>query len=205
VLEDGLLVNKPFPEDTFKGMNNVITMHHGAVAGRDEAKNVRYAFIIGQQNPSPEACRRFAAALTGDPIQPETWVRKTGGILMQDGSGIALEVSRFQNPVMEMVRAHISDSSIIQDYDRPRGVRRTEANPVTIFLMSKIIVPFPVDNLLDWKDVSLSAGERMKARGVWTLSAMTAHALFPDLFCSEDAAKRRNCVSAKFQRVRITL
>jgi hypothetical protein len=44
-------------EAAFHRIPGVITMHFGAVAGRNEAENVRHLCVIGQQNPSPSDTR----------------------------------------------------------------------------------------------------------------------------------------------------
>ena len=147
-------------------------------------------FVIGQQNPDPKETRRLAACITGEPAPLQTWVKETGGILMADGTGIELEVSRFADPTLEMIRSQIADSSVIQAVGRCRPVNRTADTPVTVWVLSKIILPWPVNDLFRWEDVALDPVERMEARGVLTDSPSVAAALFPDLFPTPEATKK---------------
>ena len=108
---------------------------------------------------------------------------------MADGTGVELEVSRFESPALEMVRSQIADASVIQAVGRCRPVNRTPDTPVTIWVLSKILLPWPVNDVCRWEDVALDPVERMAARGVWTDSSCIAAALFPQLFPTPGAAK----------------
>jgi hypothetical protein len=169
-------------EAAFHRILGIITMHFGAVAGRNDAENVRHLFEIGQQNPSPPDTRRLSACVTGSPVPEEKWISRTGGILMSDGTGVELEVSRFPNPMSERMRAQVAEASIVQAVGRGRAVNRTADNPLTIWSLSKTILPWPVDTLLRWEDEALGLRARTAARGVEFECPAHAAAFYPDLF-----------------------
>ena len=109
---------------------------------------------------------------------------------MADGTGIELEVSRFANPYLEMCRAYIANASTLQAIGRCRALNRRVDSPVTVWILSKTIVPWPIDDLLRWRDVALSPMERMAARGMELESPSDAAAFYHDLFSSVTAAQK---------------
>ena len=162
-----------------------------------------------RQNPRPEDALRLAVRLTGEPIQREDgWIHETGGILMADGTGIELEVSRFANPYLEMCRAYIANASTLQAIGG--AVRSTGGrdNPVTVWILSKTIVPWPIDDLFRWegRGPQSDGADGSKGDGNWR-ALSDAAGFYRDLFSSVTAAQkayqrargsRTNCHLATF-------
>jgi hypothetical protein len=101
---------------------------------------------------------------------------------MSDGTGVELTVSRFPDPMSERMRAQVAEASIVQAVGRGRAVNRTADNPLTIWSLSKTILPWPVDVLLRWEEEALGLRERTAARGVEFECPAHAAAFYPDLF-----------------------
>jgi hypothetical protein len=187
--ESTLVVTHASIEHHFEGHAHIRSLHFGAVAGKDGHGDVRHIFVIGMAQPDPEDARRYASCLTGKPVPSETWSRVTAGILMADRSGVELKVSQFEHPELEMVRAAVADASIVQAFGRARAVNRTADTLLTAWVLSRCILPWPVDNLELWGDAALSPVMRMLARGMAFESPGDAHLVFPDLFRTPAAAK----------------
>jgi hypothetical protein len=174
----------------FQDLPGIEVAHYGAMAGRDEWRNVRHLFVTGGTTPAPEDVRLMAAQLTGRPVPAEQPRRHERGILMSDGSGVMLEVFRYDNPDLELVRAHVADASLVQAIGRGRGINRTEETPLTVHVMLSAIHPYPVSDLARWSDVALDPIERMAARGLVLFSPVDAAKVYPGLFPSAEAARK---------------
>jgi hypothetical protein len=177
-------------EEKFEGIPNLIAAHHGAIAGRDDLKDVDHVFVLGSPQANPEATRTMAVQLTGRPIPLEDPVRALRGVLMADGSGIEIEITRFNNPDLEMIRAAITDAAAIQAVGRGRGLNREAGNPLTVWVMADVIVPWPVSDISRWNDVALNPVERMAARKAALMGATDAAKAYPDLFPNREAASK---------------
>jgi putative DNA primase/helicase len=98
-----------------------------------------------------------------------------------------------QGPDAQRVHAGIYDDSIRQGYGRARGLNRTAANPVTVYLRANAPPCDPVASIGRWRPTSRLA--KMLLRGMAPLGAADRRRCYPDLYPSEDAArqdKRRN-------------
>ena len=167
----------------------VRTCHWNAVAGLDEYGQVRSLFAIGRPLPDARDVRAMAMALTGRVIEPENGQRESRGVLMADGSGVAMNVRTFADPDMEALRAAITDTALVQGAGRGRGVRREADTPLHVFVFADVVMPFPVNRLVAWEHVRLNVVQRMLARGAALFSPSDAARVYPDLFGSPDAAR----------------
>lgn len=177
----GVITHLAFEKD-FAAVPGVITAHFGALAGRDDFREVRHLVVLGKQQPDAKDAKRQAAALTGEPVpewQPDHVPR---GVLMVGGAGVEINVSRFGDPRAEEVRAAITDAGLVQAIGRARGVRRPATAPVTVHLFANAVVPWPVSSLQTWDEAAPGPVERMAARGVVYLSPVDAVKAYPDLF-----------------------
>jgi putative DNA primase/helicase len=134
--------------------------------------------------------RLIAAALTGNPVVVAESHRETRGVRMADGTGGCIEVRAYANAAAEAVSAAITDAEVVQAIGRARGINRTAADPVRVWLMADVATPLVVDELLDWRDLAPSAVERMACRGIFLTSPADAARAYPDLFTSEEAARK---------------
>ncbi|MDO9713769.1 hypothetical protein Q7A36_36000, partial [Paracraurococcus sp. LOR1-02] len=184
-------------EPHFADLPGVETAHFNDIAGRDEwgpqlgRPGVRYLFVIGRPLPAPEDTRRLAAALTGRPVPAGQLARVTRGATMRDGTGAGVPVRAYADPDLEAVRAAICDAELVQVIGRGRGINRTAADPLEVYLLAgDVLAPVPLATLTRWEDVAPGPVECMAARGVVLASATDAARAYPDLFPTAEAAKK---------------
>ncbi len=187
---NGLVITYEAIEERFAAMPGIQTGHFNAIAGLDQFRDVRSAFIIGRPLPDARTMRDDALALTGRPIPYESGRMETRGALMVDGTGQAINVRCYADADLEAIRAAITDSEVIQAVGRVRGVRRTAADRVTMFVMADVVLPIPVTALTRWADLRLDVISRMRARGAVLFGATDAFKAYPDLFLTAEAAKK---------------
>ena len=126
--------------------------------------------------------------LFGRWAEAENMVEVQAALLMADGSARTITTRRFASPDLELIRRSIADDNVVQAVGRVRGIRRTEANPVTVFLFTDTVTPFPVSTLTDWPTIELDRVNQMAARGVILQSPADAAKAYPDLFKDARAA-----------------
>jgi hypothetical protein len=184
-------------EPHFADLPGVETAHFNAIEGRDEwgpqpdRPGIRYLFQIGRPMASPEETRRAAAALTGRPVPKEDAGLVTRGATMRDGSAAPVQVRAYGDPDLEAVRASITDAATVQVIGRGRGLNRTAANPLDVFLLAgDVLAPLPLDTLTTWRDAAPGPSARMAARGVVLTSPSDAARAYPDLFPKGEKAAR---------------
>ncbi|MCO6415139.1 hypothetical protein JYK14_02970 [Siccirubricoccus sp. KC 17139] len=190
-----LVVTYEALEPYFADLPGVETAHFGAVEGRDEwgprpgRPGIRHLFQIGRPMASPEATRQLTAAQTGRPVPAETPGLVTRGATMRDGTAAPIEVRAFADPDLEAVRAAITDAATVQVFGRGRGINRTAADPLDVWLLAgDVIAPLPLDTLSEWQAPGPSA--RMAAQGVVLASPADAARAYPTLFPTPEAAKK---------------
>ncbi len=147
-------------------------------------------FVVGRPQASPEAHRALAVALSGKHPATMEMAPIVDHILMRDGGGTPISRMSFVDPFLESIRRAITDAEVVQAVGRARGVNRTAANPVQVFVFSDVVLPFAVDHLTTWREITPDVVEKMLALGAALLSPSDAYRVYPDLFCSEGAAKK---------------
>ena len=187
---NGLVITYEAIEDRFTTVPGIRTGHFNAIAGLDQFRDVRSAFVIGRPLADARVMRDDALALTGRPIPHESGRMETRGALMVDGTGQAINVRCYADPDMEAMRAAITDAEVIQAVGRVRGVRRTAIDPVMMFVMADVVLPLPVTALTRWADLRLDVVSRMRARGAVLFGPTDAAKAYPDLFPTAEAAKK---------------
>jgi hypothetical protein len=188
--EPALVVTNLEFEPQFEGIPNVSVAHFGAMAGRDDWGQVRHIFVFGGTQPAPDDTRRKAAQLTGKAIAEETTTYAQRGVLMADGSGVEIRVSRYDNPDLELIRTAVADAAIVQAVGRGRGANRTAETPLDVWVFGQVIHPYPVADISRWNDVALNPVERMAARKAALMGATDAAKAYPDLFPTAEAARK---------------
>ncbi len=96
------------------------TAHFGAVAGRDEFKDVKAVFVIDRPLASPQALRDMALALTGLPVAEQQPHKETRGVLMADGTGAPMDMWVYEDQTLEALRASITDAAHVHPHDLGR-------------------------------------------------------------------------------------
>ncbi len=171
--------------------NNMDLAHHNNVAGRDEWKDVACLVVVGRTLPSPGGVERIAEALTGVAVPArEGWYERSDAVReMADGSTVQADADRHPHSIAEMIRWQIAEGQVVQIIGRPRGVRRTEANPVHILALTDVPLPMPVAGLLDAADLVPGPADHMLAAGGVVLeNARHAWTAYPSLWPSHNAA-----------------
>lgn len=187
---DGLVITYQGAEAAFAGLPGIETAHFNNVAGRDQWKGKRTAFVIGRPLPRSDEVRRIAAAITGEPMEVAEPHKESRGVLMRDGTAGAIEVRAYSNPAAEAVVRAITDAEIIQSVGRVRAVNRTAETPVDMWIFADVVLPLEVDELLDWRDLAPGPVERMACRGIVLASPADAAKAYPDLFPTVEGAKK---------------
>jgi putative DNA primase/helicase len=121
--------------------------HFNDVAGSDRWKGVACLVQIGRVSPMPSDIDTITGALHGwlpTPCpQPEKgipWYLKVEqGIRLADGRGLPVMGDAHIDPLAEDVRWSICEGESLQGIGRPRGVNRTEANPLHIDLLCSAV------------------------------------------------------------------
>jgi putative DNA primase/helicase len=169
----GVICNKGL-EDIFveRGIpTNVEIGHFNNVKGLNNFESVDCLIIIGRTQPDNEVSRRLARIISG------RW----------DCDELADDIA------WTICEAELLNGAL----GRARGIRRTEDNPVKVFLMNDIELPVKIDGKISWKDVQPHPLEIMAARGIyldcppgtrgsWPVVA----AVLPDIYASPDAARK---------------
>jgi hypothetical protein len=109
---------------------------------------------------------------------------------MADGSGRSLEMRVYANPILEAMRAAITDAEVTDNVGRARAVnRKSAAEGVHVYLLTDVVTALPVSNLIGWDNVRLSIHARMAARGCIFGCPADAHRAYPTLFPTLGAAQ----------------
>jgi putative DNA primase/helicase len=170
----------------------VQTTHHNAAAGIDDWKNVDQLQTFGRTAPGPHEVEYMAAALTGQALplsEPGGWYsRESGGITMADGTGRPMIMDRHGHPVAEAVRWAICEGQLIQIIGRARGVNRTPADPCEIVLVTNVVLPIAVHEIVPWQ--APDRFDEMALRGAVLENAADMARAYPDLWESHDAARK---------------
>jgi putative DNA primase/helicase len=145
--------------------------HFGAIAGLDDHKDVRSLILVGRTVPPPAEVEAYAGALTGAETLSEAatghWYgRVPRAIRMADDTGIEVKRSdQHCDLVAEAVRWQICEAELIQALGRGRGVNRTAETPLDIDILTDVVLPVTVDEVLPWTEPS-EAVEMMAGAGI---------------------------------------
>jgi putative DNA primase/helicase len=170
---------------------HIETAHHNDVAGLDRWRGVGLLIVVGRTEPSPSAVEQLAEAITGRAVQRlDGWYGRRDAVrLMVSGRHVLAEADFHPNPVAEAVRWQICEGELVQIIGRARGVIRDETNPVDILVMTDVVLPVPVDAVID-DDLKPSPADMMLAEGgVAVVNPDDAAAIYPNLWPTRDAAK----------------
>jgi len=81
---------------------------------------------------------------------------------------------------------------LIQALGRGRGVNRGAEDGLEIDLMTDIVLPVAVEQVLQWRDIKPTRTDTMAASGVVLDNAADMARAFPDLWPSHEAAKKES-------------
>ncbi len=183
---------------------NVAMAHFNALSGMDGWRDVAGLMVLGRTLPAPATVESIAAAVTNR--VPATsrgdvawWYASTERqINLADGGvhGVSGEVH--DDLTAEAARWSICEGELIQALGRGRGVNRTADNPLEVDLLTDVVLPVTVDEVLAWDDVRPSRHDMMAAAGVELENAVDMAKAFPELWPSHDAARQERARSVTF-------
>ena len=129
--------------------------HHNNIAGLDEWKDVACLIVVGRTQPPPFTVERDAEALTGRAVTPIAgWYPKVAAArLLDNGDTVSAERDCHPDPVAEAIRWQACEGELVQIIGRGRGINRTAANPLDVFVLGNTVLPMPVTKLLSADDI----------------------------------------------------
>jgi hypothetical protein len=166
--------------------------HYNNIAGIDRYRDVRSLILIGRTIPSPEVVEAYAGALTGaEPTKAAptgNWYdRATRGIRLANGTGIGVEADEHPDPHAEAVRWQICEAELMQALGRARGVNRTAETPLDVCILTDVVLPVTVDEVVPWQEPSPTV--EMLVEGIALTSPGDMAAAWPGVWATARAAK----------------
>ena len=186
----------------------VDSVHFHALSGIDRWGSIAGMVVLGRTLPAPVTVETLAIALTGRAPRSEAsasdwWYGSAQRRIRLAGRrSHAVQGEVHDDPVAEAIRWSICEGELIQAIGRGRGVNRSAADPLQIDLLTDIVLPVTVNELLDWQDLMPTRRDIMASRGVVLDNAADMVRCFPDLWESADAARqdRRRSVTNGYYR-----
>ena len=186
----------------------VDSVHFHALSGIDRWGSIAAMVVLGRTLPAPVTVKTLAIALTGRAPRSEAsasdwWYGSAQRRIRLAGRrSHAVQGEVHDDPVAEAIRWSICEGELIQAIGRGRGVNRSAADPLQIDLLTDVVLPVTVDELLDWQDLVPARRDIMASRGVVLDNAADMARCFPDLWESADAARqdRRRSVTNGYYR-----
>ena len=174
----------------------VDAVHFNGLSGLDRWGGVAGLIVLGRTLPAPITVEALCAALTGQvPVAaadgPGWWYGSVDRrIRLTGGRTHAVPGEVHADRTAEAIRWSICEAELIQAMGRGRGVNRTAETPLQIDLMTDVVLPVTVDEIIAWSDLCPTRRDLMAARGVVLENAADMAACFPDLWPTRDAAKK---------------
>jgi putative DNA primase/helicase len=205
--KDLLVIGQKAAVDALRALGlpaNAEAVHFNALSGLDRWREVAGMMVLGRTLPAPLTVERLAAALTNRPPLTSRgdvawWYgRVERRIALADGGVHATTGEEHADPTAEALRWAICEGELVQAVGRGRGVNRTPETPLEIDLLTDVVLPVAVHEVLAWEEVQPSRHDIMAAAGVELENAADMARCFPELWPSHDAARQdgrsvRNC------------
>jgi hypothetical protein len=182
---------------------NIEVAHFNAIEGIDRWRDVDVLITIGRPLPAPNAVENMAAALTGKPVslpeyppsrkgaRPQKMIVENRAIRLKSGAEVSLPCRVFDLPEAELIRQAVTEAAIIQAVGRARGVNRSAANPVEVYMvLHDTTVPIAVDAVVQFEDLEPTKIDSMIERGLVPQWGADAAKLYPDLWPTAQAAQK---------------
>lgn len=198
-----LITNKELEEQFDGAVPNMETAHFNAVEGIDRWRDVECLITIGRPLPAPDAIEHMAAALTGKPVslrslppkrpggRPQSMIDQERAVRLKNGSEVTLTARVFEQPEAELIRQAVTEAAIVQAVGRARGVNRSAANPVEIWMiLSDTVVPLALDGVAEFADLEPNKIDDMIERGIVPAFSADAAKLYPDIWPTSQAARK---------------
>jgi hypothetical protein len=182
---------------------NIEVAHFNAIEGIDRWRDVDVLITIGRPLPSPNEVEKIGAKLTGKPVtlpeqppsrkggQPQKMIVENRAIRLKSGAEVALPCRVFPLPEAELIRQAVTEAAIIQAVGRARGVNRSAANPVDVYIvLHDTTLPIAVDEVVEFEDLEPTKIDSMIERGLVPQWGADAAKLYPDLWPTAQAAQK---------------
>jgi putative DNA primase/helicase len=174
----------------------VEAVHFNALSGLDRWGGIGGMVILGRTLPAPRTVELLATALTGrvpvpNPEDAGWWYPMVERrVRLAADRSVPLAMEEHADPIAEAVRWSICEGELIQAMGRGRGVNRTAVTPLEIDLLTGVVLPVTVDELVPWSDLRPTRRDLMALSGIVLENAADMAACFPDLWSSREAAKK---------------
>ena len=174
----------------------VEAVHFNALSGLDRWGGIGGMIILGRTLPAPHTVERLSEALTGRVPEPNPgdagwWYPMVERRIRLAGDRTApLAMEAHADPIAEAVRWSICEGELIQAMGRGRGVNRTADTVLEIDLLTDVVLPVTVDELVPWSDLKPTRRDLMALDGIVLENAADMAACFPDLWPTREAAKK---------------
>ncbi|MGX9426275.1 MULTISPECIES: ATP-dependent DNA helicase [Bradyrhizobium] len=177
--------------------------HFNAIEGIDRWRDVECLVTLGRPLPSPNAVEHMAAALTGKPIalplrpaqrpcgRPQAMITQDRPVQLKSGAEVLLPSRVFELPEAELIRQAVTEAAVVQAVGRARGVNRSAANPVEVWMiLGDTIVPLALDAVVEFGDLEPNTIDIMIERGLVPAWSADAAKIYPDLWPTSQAARK---------------
>jgi hypothetical protein len=198
-----VITNKDLTRQFNGAGQNIEVAHFNAIEGIDRWRDVDVLITIGRPLPSPKDVEKMAAALTGKPVslpehppkhpgrRPQQMIEAARPIRLKSGAEVALPCRVFELPEPELIRQAVTEAAIVQAVGRARGVNRSAANPVEVYMvLDDTTVPIAVDAMVQFEDLEPTKIDTMIERGLVPQWGADAAKLYPDLWPTAQAAQK---------------
>ncbi|MGM0583957.1 MAG: toprim domain-containing protein [Pseudomonadota bacterium] len=196
---DVLVVGQKAAIDVLRGLGlppRVEAVHFNGLSGLDRWGGVGALIVLGRTLPAPGTVEALAAALTGRAPQPNPeeagwwYPLAERRFRLADGRSHAVPGETHADAVAEAIRWTICEGELIQAMGRGRGVNRTPETRLEIDLLTDVVLPVAVHELVRWPDLRPNRRDLMAAQGVVLENAADMAVCFPELWPSRDAARQ---------------
>ena len=167
------------------------TGHFNATRGQNLWEDTDAFIIAGRPQPSEDETEWLAEALFWkDPVEiKQGRFGDTASSYVSREGEVDTEAVAHPDPIVEGVRWQICEGELIQNFARPRPIRRGADRPVEILILTNVPLALPVDHLTTWDELVPDRLEVFGARGVVLDNNADLARAYPDLFKDTEAAK----------------
>lgn len=199
--KDLLVIGQKAAVDALRALGlpaNAEAVHFNALSGLDRWREVAGMMVLGRTLPAPLTVEALAAALTNRPPltsrgEVAWWYgRAERRIALAEGDVRAIAGEEHADPTAEALRWSICEGELVQAVGRGRGVNRTAGTPLEIDLLTDVVLPVAVHEVLAWEEVQPTDHDIMASTGVVIENAADMARAFPELWSTRDAAKKQN-------------
>jgi putative DNA primase/helicase len=118
-------------------------------------------------------------------------IEQERAVRLKNGTEVTLTARVFGQPEAELIRKAVTEAAIVQAVGRARGVNRSAANPVEIWMiLSDTVVPLALDAVAEFTDLEPNKIDDMIERGIVPAFSVDAAKLYPDVWPTSQAARK---------------